>query len=251
MTGIKDGAWEVEETAMDLQADDAGFGHDPYATAVFARPPLDDHPGPGQAGTGTHAMQGQLFADGYPTYARTDEIPAVSRSTHVHRRPRTSRLLRVAVVVVAVAVVGAGVALGLVKAGVLKGTSTGGSAAGTSTTLAQAHDITPATTPKAPLATQVSTGNGSATYSVPVTAYAVTVSTSTGRSWVSIGAPGQTPAFAGIVPPNSSRKQILLGPAQVDVGAGGTKITVTSNHRSTTLTPPSAPFTYQFQTKSG
>ena len=39
----------------------------------------------------------------------------------------------------------------------------------------------------------------------------------------------------------------MLGPSTVDIGAGGTTVTVTVGKRSTTLTPPSAPFTYQFE----
>ena len=41
----------------------------------------------------------------------------------------------------------------------------------------------------------------------------------------------------GILSPNSSQKELLLGPSQVDVGAGGTKVTVTSGKRTFTLTP--------------
>ena len=78
----------------------------------------------------------------------------------------------------------------------------------------------------------------------------MTVATSTGRSWVSIGAAGQHPAFAGILNPNSSQKELLLGPAQVDVGAGGTKVIVTSGQRTLTLTPASAPFSYSFVIKN-
>jgi hypothetical protein len=139
------------------------------------------------------------------------------------------------------------VALGLVKAGVIDGTSKDGATNAPTTSSSANH--APVTTPKGQLATQVSTGNGTATYSIAIAAYSVTVSTSTGRSWVSIGAPGQKPAFAGILEPNSTQKQILLGPSQVDVGAGGTKLTITSGHHTSTLTPPSAPFTYQFVIK--
>ncbi len=78
----------------------------------------------------------------------------------------------------------------------------------------------------------------------------MTVATSTGRSWVSIGIIGQHPIYAGIVAPGASQKEILLGPSQIDIGAGGTKLIVTSGHRSVTLTPPSAPFSYQFMTTS-
>jgi len=35
----------------------------------------------------------------------------------------------------------------------------------------------------------------------------------------------------------------------VNVGAGGTKVIVTSDHRSVTLTPLAAPFSYQFTPK--
>jgi hypothetical protein len=73
----------------------------------------------------------------------------------------------------------------------------------------------------------------------------VTVTTGAGRSWVSIGVVGQTPIYQGIVPPNTSQRELLLGPAQVSIGAGATSMTVTSGHKSQTLTPPSAPFTYQ------
>ena len=72
----------------------------------------------------------------------------------------------------------------------------------------------------------------------------MTVTTSTGRSWVSIGAPGQHPTFEGVLNPNSSQKELLLGPSQVDVGAGGTKVIITSGKRAFTLTPVSAPFSY-------
>ena len=98
--------------------------------------------------------------------------------------------------------------------------------------------------------TQVSTGAGTATYRVDIAAYAVTVTTTTGRSWVSIGAAGKAPTFEGILNPASSQKELLLGPSQVDVGAGGTKVIVTSGARTFTLTPPSAPFSYQFLIKS-
>ena len=77
----------------------------------------------------------------------------------------------------------------------------------------------------------------------------MTVATTTGRSWVSIGITGHSPSYEGILAPGSSQKEILIGSSTVDVGAGGTKLIVTSGHRSATLTPPSAPFTYQIVTK--
>jgi hypothetical protein len=213
---------------MDVQADEARLRPDPYATAVVERPVTD--------------RQGQLFGNAHPTYADTDKIPVVGRGA---ASPGPSRWLRVLVVLVAVVVVVAGAALGLVKAGVIDKKGTGDSS-GAKT--AQPHGAAAAT--KVPLVTQVSTGNGTAVYRVDIAAYAVTVTTSTGRSWVSIGATGQHPAFAGILNPNSSQKELLLGPATIDVGAGGTKVIVTSGQRTQTLTPASAPFSYSFVLKN-
>jgi hypothetical protein len=213
---------------MDVQAEETGLRPDPSATAVVARPVTDS--------------QGQLFGDAYPTYADTDKIPAVG---HRAAAPRPARWLRVLVILVALVVVAAGATLGLVKAGVIDKSNSGNSAA-TQTTK---HN-TSAGSSTVPLVTPVSTGNGTGTYRIDIAAYAVTVTTSTGRSWVSIGAAGQHPTFEGVLNPNSSQKELLLGPSQVDVGAGGTKLIVTSGKRTFTLTPASAPFSYQFVIKS-
>ena len=213
---------------MDVQADEARLSPDPSATAVVERVVPDS--------------QGQLFGDAYPTYADTDKIPAVNRRVAT---PGPARWLRVLVILVALVVLAAGAALGLVKAGVIDKSGPSNPSA-TQTT----HHHAGAAASKTPLVTQVSTGNGTAVYKVDIAAYAVTVTTSTGRSWVSIGATGQHPAFAGILNPNSSQKELLLGPATVDVGAGGTKVIVTSGQRTQTLTPVAAPFSYSFIIKS-
>jgi hypothetical protein len=213
---------------MDVQADETRLMSDPSVTAVVERPVTDS--------------QGQLFGDAHPTYADTDKIPAVNRGTAT---PGAARWLRVLVILVAVVVLAAGAALGLVKAGVIDKSGSNNPSA-TQTT----HHHAGAAASKTPLVTQVSTGNGTAVYKVDIAAYAVTVTTSTGRSWVSIGATGQHPAFAGILNPNSSQKELLLGPATVDVGAGGTKVIVTSGQRTQTLTPVAAPFSYSFVIKN-
>ena len=234
---------------MDVQADQAGLKADPadpFATAVVPRSDTGAQRTTGATGAG--GAQGQLFHDAYPTYADTDQIPAMGHgSGAAYQRRRTSRLLRLAVAVVALAVVAGGVALGLVQAGVI-GTSNNGHSASAPP---PAHRSTAPAHSTAPVVTQVSTGAGTATYAVDLPAYSVTVTTTTGRSWVSLGSVGQRPAFAGILSPNSSQKVILLGPSEVDVGAGGTTVTITADKRSTTLTPPSAPFKYQFQPKKG
>ena len=159
--------------------------------------------------------------------------------------PGPSRSLRILVVIVALVVVAAEATLGLVKAGVIDKSGTGSPKATSTTT----HHAAAAAS-KVPLVTQVSTGAGTATYRVGTAAYVVTVTTTTGRSWVSIGAAGKSPSFEGVLNPNSSQKQFLLGPSQVDVGAGGTKVIVTSGEQTLTLTPTSAPFSYQFVLKS-
>jgi hypothetical protein len=228
LASFKYGAWEVEKTAMDVQADEAGLRPDPSVTAIVERPVTDS--------------QGQLFRDAYPTYADTDKIPAVGRST---ARPSAARWLRVLVVIVALVVAAAGATLGLVKSGVIDTNNTGSPSATQTTTHHHA-----ASSPSVPLVSQVTTGNGTATYRIDIAAYLVTVTTSTGRSWVSIGAAGKHPTFEGVLDPNSSQKELLLGPSQVDVGAGGTKVTITSGKRTSTLTPVAAPFSYSFLIKS-
>jgi hypothetical protein len=215
---------------MDVKADDARLGRpDPSATAMVERPVTDS--------------QGQLFNDGTPTYADTDKIPAY-RSSPARSGP--ARSLRILVVLVALVVVAAGATLGLVKAGVIDKSGTGSPKTTSSTT----HHAAAPSSSKVPLVSQVSTGAGTAIYRVDMAAYVVTVTTTTGRSWVSIAAAGKSPSFEGVLNPNSSQKQFLLGPSQVDVGAGGTKVTVTSGKRTSTLTPVSAPYNYQFLIKS-
>jgi hypothetical protein len=212
---------------MDVQADEARLEPDPSVTAIVARPVTDS--------------QGQLFGDAYPTYADTDKIQAINRAAV---SPGPARWLRVLVALVAVVVLAAGAALGLVKAGVIDKSDSGSSNAAKT----NQHHASAATS-KVPLVTPVSAGNGTGTYQIDIAAYAVTVTTSTGRSWVSIGAAGQHPTFEGVLAPNSSQKEVLLGPSQVDVGAGGTKVVVTSGERTFTLTPASAPFSYTFVVK--
>ncbi len=224
---------------MDVHADETGLRPDPSATAIFERP------GRGTEGRTTGRQQ-QLFMDAYPTYADTDKIPVVGGRRGAGGRPRSGRMLRVAVVVVGLAVLASGAALGLVKAGDIGNEN--GSAAGTGSSGAPPAHHASVAAPNSPLVTPVSTGAGTASYRVGIAAYAVTVTATTGRSWVSIGLTGKPPIYEGILAPGASQKEILLGPSQIDVGAGGTKLIVTSGHRSATLTPPSAPFSYQLTT---
>jgi hypothetical protein len=231
---------------MDVQTGDTEFRPDPAATAVVPA-----------TGAGGSAGQGVLFQDthGYSAFGDTDKIPAVAgarggrggrgRGGDRDRRPGAPRWLRLAVTLVVVAILGAAAALGLVKAGVIGGNSKNPGQSTSATT----HPTTPHTTNPVETNTLLTaagtTSSGAASYTIHQHAFGVTVTTSVGRSWVQIGVVGQRPVFAGIVPPNSSQKEILLGTAQVQVGAGGTKVIISSGKKSQTLTPPSAPFSYQ------
>lgn len=218
---------------------------DPTITAVVPQVAPAPPGGPGAAGTpdgrnGPPTAQGQLFADAYPTYADTDQLPAVSGSRRGAPH-RTHRWLRLAVVLVTVAVLASAAALGLVKSGVFK-TGSGSGSSGSAASGQHAPQSGTAT----PVAVATSVGNGTATYTVSSPIYTVTVSTTSGRSWVSVAALGQRPGFEGILEPAGSQKVVLLGPSTVAIGAGGTTVSVSVGNRTTTLTPPSAPFTYQF-----
>jgi hypothetical protein len=245
---------------MDVQAGEASVRSDPSATlaeGVRRVPPAPVAP--------RAVHQGSFFQeDPYPTFAKTDPTPVVrsapERPGPARRVPTTSRGLRIAVVVTALAVAAAGATLGLIETGVI---STTGNTAGNTTGNAAGHGAgttagngarnsaaPPATHPTGthsnPLLIGSGLGPGSASYTVDVPAYGLTVATSSGRSWVSVGIVGQKPIFAGIVDANSSQHWTLFGPSQVNVGAGGTTVTITSKKRTQSLNPPSAPFTYNF-----
>jgi hypothetical protein len=221
---------------MDVDTGETKYRSDPSATAVV----------PAVEGQGHGQRQGQLFNEpgAYPGFEDTDQMPAVrGRGRTPRRRYGTPRWLRVTVALVAVAILAAGVALALVESGVIgKTTSPPANSGHTHTTTAPAV-VKPTNTLLTP--TQTVAGSGTASYTIAERAFAVTVTAGPGISWVSIGVVGQHPIYAGILQPNTSQREILLGPAQVEIGAGGTKMTVTSGRRSQTLTPPSAPFSYK------
>lgn len=229
--GCEFGAWEVEVPAMDVHTGETKHRPDPSATAVV----------PAVGGQG----QGQLFNEpgGYVGIADTDQMPAVGRRDRAPRRSYgTPRWLRVTVALVAVAIVAAGIALALVESGVIGKTTSPPANSGHTHTTTAPTVVRPTNTLLTP--TQTVAGSGTASYTIAERAFAVTVTAGPGISWVSIGVVGQHPIYAGILQPNTSQREILLGPAQVEIGAGGTKMTVTSGRRSQTLTPPSAPFSY-------
>ena len=122
-------------------------------------------------------------------------------------RPGAARWLRILVVVVALVVVAAGATLGLVKAGVIDKTGTGSPKATPGGTAAKKSASS-----KVPLVTQVSTGAGTATYRVDIAAYAVTVATTTGRSWVSIGAAGNRRLRGDLEPRPVHRRSSFWAP---------------------------------------
>jgi hypothetical protein len=201
---------------MDVKTDE-GATPPEHATIVFERP----------------ANTGQFPAVRGPSYDDTDQLPAVARERY---RGDGTRVLRIAIGVVVAAILLAAAGLGLVKSGVLHKNT-----APPPKTVTHHSAVIPT---NAPLVTQTSTGAGSATYSIPIKAYVVTVTTTTGRSWLSIGMNGAKPVYAGILPPGQSQRELILGTAQIDIGAGGTSLTITSGSHTQVLKPPTAPFSY-------
>lgn len=217
---------------MDVHTGEVSYRSDPSPTAVV--------PTPADAG------QGRLFDDpGGRSFADTDQLPAVSRGRRPPNPYGAPRWLRFTVLAVVVGILAAGAALALVKTGVI-----GKSSSPPASVQANTHTTTSPTTSfhTNSLLTPAQTfggSPGSGDYTIPAHAFYVTVTAGAGRSWVSIGIVGQTPIYSGILQPNTSQRELLLGQAQVSIGAGGTTMTVTSGHKSETLTPPAAPFTYQ------
>jgi hypothetical protein len=205
---------------MDVQAQDSEL-HPKTAVAHSAHAAAD-----------TRAI---TFRD--PIYADTAPTPVVSSRPQEPRRRDGAglRLIRVAIVIATVALLACGAVLGLVKAGVIDPRGGSGHAPGTQNAAAS----------RAPLAVPVGSGPQTASYAVDAGEFVATIATGQGAAWVSVGLVGQHPVFAGIINPHTSRGFPLLGSSQVEVGAGGTTITLTSGHRTATLVPPVAPFTYQ------
>jgi hypothetical protein len=223
--------------AMDVHTGESGSRSDPSITAVV----------PALPGSGPGSGQGRLFYDPHgDSFANTDQLPAVPRERRHERGYRAPRLLRAALAMVIVVILASGAVLALVKTGVIDGTRNPHSSAQSpsqSPTTTSPRNTTHAKELLTP--SQTFAGSGSASYTIPAKAFAVTVTAGPGRSWVSIGIVGQNPIYAGILQPNSRQQEIMLGPAQVSIGAGGTTVTVQSGHKKQTLTPPSAPFSYQ------
>lgn len=224
---------------MDVQADETSARAERSPTLAVGLPAT---PASG-ASRPVHPQQGSFFQDDpYPTFADTNPTPMVPQE-FTRPRPSSSRGLRVAVMLAALAVAAAGAALALVETGVI---STIGSTTGHATAPQAPPSPHHTATHQTSLLTPAGQGAANATYTVDAPAYGLTIVTTTGRSWVSVGIVGQKPTFAGILQPNSSQKVTLAGPAQLDIGAGGTSVIVSSKGRSQTLKPPDAPFSYQF-----
>jgi hypothetical protein len=214
---------------MDVHTGEINYRSDPPVTAVV--------PSVGGAG------QGRLFDDpGGHSFANTDQLPAVGRERRPSDPYGAPRWLRVTVVLVVIGILAAGAALALVKTGVIGKTGNPSASGHTRTTTPPTTTVHTKT-----LLTPANAfgGAGAGNYTIAARAFVVAVTTGPGRSWVSIGVVGgQSPLYEGILQPNTTQRELLIGPAQVNIGAGGTSMTVTSGHKSQTLTPPSAPFTF-------
>lgn len=236
---------------MDVKSDHAGMGPDTAATAVVHLPVATPNASAGG--------QGQLFGDANLTFADTDRIPVVGSERRTPGRG-PSGWLRAAVIVVGLAVLAAGAVLVLAQTGVIgkddtiatNGTphNAAGSSNGRekgSSGHASTHQHQNAS---GALVTKVAMGPSNAEYTIGAGLYQVTVTTTSGPCWVSVGSPGHAASFAGIIPAASSHTESILGASTVELGAGGTSVTLTAGHRSETLTPLAAPFTYDFVNRS-
>jgi hypothetical protein len=217
---------------MDVQAQDSGV-----------------HPGSAAAHTAS-VPRAITFRD--PIYTDTAPTPVVGHRPQERNRSERNRsernrsdsagvrLIRAAIVIAIVALLGCAAVLGLVKAGVINpsGAKAGSGSPGT-------HN---AAVPRTPLAVPTASGAQTASYAVDAGAFVLTIATGPGAAWVSVGLVGQHPVFAGIINPHTSKGFTVLGSSQVEVGAGGTTLTLMSGHRTATLVPPVAPFTYQLAT---
>jgi hypothetical protein len=88
-------------------------------------------------------------------------------------------------------------------------------------------------------------GAANTNYTVNASAFGLKIETSR-DTWVSIGPVGQNATFTGIMNASSVKHLTFSGPTQLQIGAGGSTVVVSANHRTQTLTPPTAPFNYQF-----
>jgi len=157
------------------------------------------------------------------------------------RQARVRRAMLVALCAIAVIAVAA--TFGALGAG-SRGTEREGSGSSASSVRsARGHQASP------PLVKNSSTGTGQATYAVSASNYELTIR-SDRPSWVRVGSTTGAPQFAGIVQPGTTEHLTVGGPVQVQIGAGGTTVTVSSGRSSATLTPPSAPYTYQLNPQS-
>ncbi len=178
-----------------------------------------------------------------PVFSDTAPTPVVAFRPPEQRRADDAgqRVLRIAIVIVVLVLLGCGAVLGLVKSGVID--RPGGSGAGNG---AGTHS---AAAPTGPLAVPTGSGPQTASYAVDSAGFRLTIATGPGPAWVSVGLIGQHALFAGVLSPHTSKGFVLLGSSQAEVGAGGTTLTVTAGQRTSTLVPPSAPFTYQLNTQ--
>lgn len=192
---------------------------------------------PARSATGSPDTSQGTRSRSHRSGPRSPPSPAERRPELAKRRARERRALLGALCGTAIAVVGVAAAFGAREAGLL-GRYPGHSGPGSSAS------PTRGLTPTSPLLQHTSTGTAQATYTVSASSYKLTLR-SDRQSWVRVGTATGAPQFAGILTPGTAEHLTVEGPVQVQIGAGGTTVTVSAGRSSATLTPPSAPYTYQ------
>lgn len=96
----------------------------------------------------------------------------------------------------------------------------------------------------APVARRVSSAAASADYAVDASSYRLVVAARS-RCWVQVVDGGRA-TYAAVMPAGHSRSFSVTGGSRVELGSAGGSVTVSTGGRSQRLTPPAAPYTFNF-----
>jgi len=164
----------------------------------------------------------QALAGTTPPYPKTYKQPG---SGH-----RSERRLRTAVLVIATLLVASLAVLAVVD-------TMGGSGVRVSS-----PTVSPTRSQRTLLSSTGSSPSG-ASYTSSIQSLSLSF-VSSRQSWVEVTGTKGPPLFAAIVGPGTTSPLNAGLPVTIQIGAGGTKVVVSSDHRTMDLVPPNAPYTY-------